>query len=518
MDHAKSPDSIGTVRRERVVVIGLVAALTALRSLVFVVFEGAHFDSDQALVGVMAKHLIEGRAFPVFLYVHPYMLGVQAWMAAPFFLIGGATVPMLKAPLFIINIAIAVLLVVGLERWAGLRPWLAAVPALYFVLAPPGTATALLEAFGANPEPFLMALLLWMIRRRPLLFGAVLAFAVLHREFSIYAAGALVTLRLLDGSWRAVSAWRPVALSAAAFAAVWQAVYLLKQFSSVDGPGTAVRAAVGAGANVGTVVNHICLAPGLLASGISAVLGTHIASLLGAERRPLVEYGLNSHLAQGIDGFWIVLGGGFLAMLGRLVWLAWRRGFRPWHPPYEFPTYLFLIGAQALAVYALLRCGVVSTGTMRYSLLGVLSAVGLTAAYLRAESSSRLRAAAIALTLLWAASSVTDHLRLAREYTTDRPVNARRLLADRLDAEGVRVAYADFWDALSIVFLTNERVIVASTNVVFVEEYQWIVRERSDEAWRIQRSPCPVPGGIDIEGWLFACPPPGWTRQPPAVR
>ena len=35
----------------------------------------------------MAKHISEGRAFPVFIYGDRYMLAVQAWLAAPLFAI-----------------------------------------------------------------------------------------------------------------------------------------------------------------------------------------------------------------------------------------------------------------------------------------------------------------------------------------------------------------------------------------------------------------------------------------------
>ena len=46
----------------------LLAALTVVRSAVFVFWPASHFDSDQAITGLMAKHLAEGRAFPVFWY------------------------------------------------------------------------------------------------------------------------------------------------------------------------------------------------------------------------------------------------------------------------------------------------------------------------------------------------------------------------------------------------------------------------------------------------------------------
>ena len=43
-------------------------------------WEQAQFDSDQAVFGLMAKHLAEGRAFPVFMYGQSYILAVESWM------------------------------------------------------------------------------------------------------------------------------------------------------------------------------------------------------------------------------------------------------------------------------------------------------------------------------------------------------------------------------------------------------------------------------------------------------
>jgi len=487
------------------VVTALLITLTALRSAVFVVFEGSKFDSDQALIGLMAKHIIEGRAFPVFTYMQPYMLGVEAWLAAPFLLVGGVTVPMLKLPLAIINVAVTVLLLRALERWGGLRPALAAVPALFFVLAPPGTTTLFLEASGGNIEPFLIVVLLWMVRRRPLIFGALLAFGVLQREFAIYALGAFVMLRLMDGSVRRAQHWRPVGLSVASFAAVWQAVYLAKQFSSIDGPGTTAGwSLAGSGANVTALLNRVCVDAGQLIPGLRMVFTNHFAALMGAERLPLADFGINSTLSQGVVWMWPVVGVSFILMLGRIGWLMYRRGIRPWQPPFEFATYLFLIGLQALMIYGVLRCGVVAVGTLRYALLGLFAGVGIVAAYLKVESSRALRGIATGVVLIWAAWSGADHGQLALQYVFDRPVNARRVLADRLEQEGIKFAYGDFWQSLSIVYLTNERVIVASTDAVFLLEYQWLVNERSDEAAWIRREPCP--GGIEVVGGLFICP------------
>src|SRR5580765_3196574 len=91
---ATSPLVIQRASRSSTLVLVLVtaAAMVALRALPYLLYEQLAFDSDQAIVGLMAKHLVEGRAFPLFFYGQTYMLAVESWAAAPFFLIAGPTV------------------------------------------------------------------------------------------------------------------------------------------------------------------------------------------------------------------------------------------------------------------------------------------------------------------------------------------------------------------------------------------------------------------------------------------
>ena len=70
--------------RELRLAIAAAVVLVILRSVVPLWYEQFDFDADQAIVGLMAKHLSELRHFPLFFYGQNYMLGVQAWIAVPF--------------------------------------------------------------------------------------------------------------------------------------------------------------------------------------------------------------------------------------------------------------------------------------------------------------------------------------------------------------------------------------------------------------------------------------------------
>ena len=83
----------------------LAVLLVLARSAAFLFWEHIDFDSDQAIVGLMAKHLSEFRTFPLFFYDQNYMLGVQSWIIAPFFWIARPSIAVLKTPLVLLNIA-----------------------------------------------------------------------------------------------------------------------------------------------------------------------------------------------------------------------------------------------------------------------------------------------------------------------------------------------------------------------------------------------------------------------------
>src|SRR5215217_313005 len=113
------------------------AGLIVIRSIVWVCFEQSGFDSDQAVVGLMAKHLAEGRAFPLFYYGQHYMLAVEPWLTAPLFKVFGASVATLKLPLMGINIAVALVLLWILVKKIGVKPADALVISLFVVVPPP---------------------------------------------------------------------------------------------------------------------------------------------------------------------------------------------------------------------------------------------------------------------------------------------------------------------------------------------------------------------------------------------
>jgi hypothetical protein len=487
-------------RAERLVVLTMVATVVVVRAAVFVFWEQAHFDSDQAVIGLMAKQLLERRAFPMFLYGSNYIFAVEPWMAAPVFAVFGASVTTLKLPLLAINIAIALLLVRLLEREAGLRPALAAAASMFFLLPPPGTSMLLVEASGVNVEPFLYAILLWLTRRRPVWFGAIFAVGFLQREFTAYALVALTIVAAIDGRLFTRDAIRRGALATSAAAAVWGGVALLRPYSSAAGPGTSL-ADIRATSNVQEAIGRICFEPRATIEGLRTLIGVHWMRLFGLRVEPLLDFSINSAVRQGVRGGWVLLAAAAVLAVARIL----AAGFRTRSVPREeyFPIYLALVGLISAAAFVLLRCGAI--GPLRYALLTIFIAVGVSAWYLQVERTPALRSAFIALVAAWTCVSAVGHARLWAEYLTHPPAGGKRQLADALQARGIRYGIADYWDAYAISFLTNEQIIMKAEGFPRIYQYDREVEDHINVAVRITRTPCA--GGEEAMPGRYLCRP-----------
>jgi hypothetical protein len=79
--------------------------------------------------------------------------------------------------------------------------------------------------------------------------------------------------------------------------------------------------------------------------------------------------------------------------------------------------------------------------------------------------------------------------------------NPVRELADRLVERHVPVAFAGYWEAYITTFIAQERVRVASSDFVRIQEYQELFFERSGDARLLRQVPCP--GGERVARWYL---------------
>ena len=114
------------------------------------------------------------------------------------------------------------------------------------------------------------------------------------------------------------------------------------------------------------------------------------------------------------------------------------------------------------------------------------------------------RRTAIVLVAAWALPMLADDARTAREYVVSPPTSIHRILADYVTSHRIKYAWAGYWDAYRVTFLSRERVIVASTETVRIPGYQVRVGRNAANAARIVRMPCNE--GSHVAEWCVIDP------------
>jgi hypothetical protein len=488
-------------------VLAIAASMVLLRALPYLLFEQLAFDSDQAINGLMTKHLIEGRAFPLFFYGQTYMLAVEAWAAAPFFLIGGATVTSLRLSILAWNIAFVWLVIEALRRDGAINPWWTLVPASLLALAPPSVATQLMAAQGGIVEPFVWIVALWLLRRRPLWFGLVFAIAFRNREFTAYAIPALLAVELAAGEFSSARLRQWLA-AGVIFMIGWQTIEVIKPRADLLGPGTRGQFIVGlAESQITNLVERADFDRAALIQRTEQLVPQILKWFSGAEqldtRLPISHHPWLAWTA----------GAAFIAATLRLIILlvgasrgnqergiAWRVRARIRTAGFAF----YLIGVGATAIAAFVASKPVLNGYSRYALLGLLLPVGVVAAVLSVERSTALRRLVAGGVVAWALVIAGDHALVASRYIRHPLPNQSRVLADQLISEGTSAAIADYWHAYLVTFVARERVRIASSDFVRIQEYQDAFEQQAPPRVVLSEKPCT--GGRVVSG-VYICRP-----------
>ena len=473
------------MRRERAAAYGLVVVLVLFRSLPFALYEQIQFDSDQAIFGLMAKHLSEGRAFPLFMYGNEYLLAVEAWLAAPWFLVAPPTLLTLSLSLILVNIATALLIVFALERWASLTPWQAFAAAVFFIVPPPIVAGDFVSVSGGNVEPFLYITALWLLRHRPFWSGAVLAVGFLQREFTVYAVPILLLSDLLARRLFTRARIAHWLIAAVTCIAVWEGIQALQPYADLMGPGTSGQLLRGfAGSQIGNLMSRVNVDRSTLSARAHDVVTVHMPHILGSDAfearlrrpRPLMSWLL------------VVV---MLAAAVRLVLLA--RSSK--HAPFAW----FVLGVGILATVMFALTHPVNHEYARYGLLALFIPVGLSGALLALEPHPLIRRLWVAAAIAWALITSLDTARLYTRYA-GAPPSDYRILASALLGRDVRTASAPYWTAYVVTFMTGERVKIASTDFVRIEQYQRLAAENPSTVF-ISEQPC---AGDHVARW-YVC-------------
>lgn len=423
-------------------VLALLAAGLALR-LLYLVTPG--LDSDQAIFGLMAMHVLRGE-LPIFQWGYHYMGTIESFVAAPLMVLFGPT----RFALNLSPVLFSMLFAVASYRFAREAAGrTAALWALAFACFPPiYLVWTAVVARGAYVET--------------LALGTLAAYGALRAANAEQAREERDAL-LLTGLALGLSFWTHLntVVYGGAIALFWL----------IERPRLLLRAIVWAGP------------PFLLASGpfwYGTILAHFDTFLVAAPPSPrfarrlhrLFSYRLPIVLGIHFDGGtrptvpvlgWLLLPIQLTA-LGAVAWLA-----RPAEPQRRrrAARLLLLIAAMLLAVY--LASPFSGADTQRYLMplyTLLVIAPALLVERLRAAAAGRIAAGVgLALLALQAVPAVRgakalDPVELAR-YRAEREQERRLFRA--LDDLGLRAVYADrYWDGARFTFDARERIVFAN--------------------------------------------------------
>ena len=447
-----------------------IALCVLFRSGLYVFAGRISFDSDEAIFGLMAKHIAEGTGFAFFRYGQQYLMAVSSWMAVPFFWIAGPSIAALKFPALILNTVVVGLLVATARRELKLGAGASLLAAGFLLLPPVRFSGKLTEVACGNIEQYLVVLLAWGLRARPVALGVLLSIGILHREFVAYAFGALVLVDLLEA--------RPV-----------------REIFRSRGKTAAIAAAIiVCGLQVGKL--------GTGATGITAPL--HPAFLWHRVWQTPV-WTVKSHLAQMLGYFDVWQPWGQIAAWGiaGFALLAVHAAIRPWALVRKQTFAWFLLFTSLICVIGYgIGAPRIETPGYRYNMLFIFFPISLALFFFALESGKTARLLGTLLLSFWLGVNAFSHAAFYQRFWTNPPVDKDQRLIDDLRARGVRYAAASFWDAYRISFRANEnpRVVNTPPPVTILSYLDASVEERQT-AVEIRRAPCA--SADRVEDWCL---------------
>ncbi|MGX7670523.1 hypothetical protein [Plantactinospora sp. DSM 117369] len=464
-------------------------------------------NSDEAVTGLVARHVAQGREFPLFFYGQYYMGALESYLAAPLFAVLGSSTFVLRLPNLLLYAAFLALM------WQLTRrlytPWLAAATVGLLALGSDRIVKNQLIAGGGypemNPAGALLVLLavnlgLGVVRRPgPAYAGfGLVAGLTLWDDWLILPYVGAATAVLLGFGWRSLNPFQtPVAVR---HGRRWKSGRRRRAVQvEEDSLGGRAGLALGTGLAVGLVpivAHNLTAAPEHRSLAVYAGLGGG-----GAGSWPERLYGgvlLGLPMGTGLcppgrcapwQLWWGVAYPVLLAVAAALAWRALRRATDRANRVRQAGRLALLAGA-ALSLLAYAGSGaaattpvesarylsvlLISTPAVLWPLWSVLTRPDGTGPSWPATSIGTARpgrsrpagaapavrlAAAAPLAGLAASMVLASAALVAAGPELARKAAQRRDLVAGLDRLGVRRFYADYWTCNNIIFLSRERIV-----------------------------------------------------------
>lgn len=442
-------------RPEPLLVIALVGAIlggAALRLWILTSPLGAA-DSDEAVVGLMARHLLHGHASP-FYWGQPYG-GMQepGFVAGAFALVGSSTLALKLVPIALSSVAALLVWRIG-RRTVGERG--AVIAAVVFWAAPTAFVWLSTKERGFYGTTVVLGLLVVLLvlrltQRASWRDAAALGLA---SGCGWYANPQVIYLVLPSLVWLVWSGWRGrrtdllrlwwvAAFGAVVGAAPWLVANVHSDWASLAVPTTPVPT---------TYVERLEL---FFRTGLPIVLGLK------------VPYG----------GHWLVPGAAviYALALAVVVIAVARRGYRCSLLVLIAGAYPFLVSVPPTSFYLI-------EPRYLYFLWPVLA---ILAGRVLADLRPFIQVTAVVALVLGAAVGTASLMEWSRNNPRNYDLAAGDIgpLLSRLQAEKVSEAFADYWVAYRINLETREKVTAASLGYVRYAPYQDVVRASENPAY-----------------------------------
>ncbi|GIG86399.1 hypothetical protein [Plantactinospora endophytica] len=418
--------------------------------LVLLLAEVPPSNSDEAVTGLVARHIAQGRDFPLFFYGQHYMGALESYLAAPLFAVLGSSTFALRLPNLLLYAAFLALMWQLTRRLYS--PWLAAVTVGLLALGSDRILKNQLIAGGGYPEMNPAGALL-------VLLAVNLGLGAVRRTGPAYAGFGLVAGLTLWDDWLILP--YVGAAGALLLGFRWRAL------------GGRSGLALGAGSAVGLVpivLHNLTAAPEHRSLAVYAGLGGGAGSwpdrLHGA-----VLFGLPMGTGLCPPGrctpWQLWWGVAYPVLLGVAVLLAWRALRRATDRVTRVRQAgrLALLAGAATSLLAYAASGAAATSPVesaRYLSVLLISTPAvlwplwsaLTRPYRPVRLAAAVPLAGLAVSMLLASAS----LLVASPELAGRATQRRDLVAG-LDRLGVREFYTDYWTCNTVIFLSRERIV-----------------------------------------------------------
>lgn len=480
-------DAMAAIAPSEKRILAIVLALLCWKNALYVL--GVHFDSDQALLGLVGVKLSHWQGLTVFVYGQRYLFALESWLAAPLFALFGPSITALKLPLFVMQLVVGAVFCRAAFQARLSRPavLLALSP---FLVTTPWMSMSLVAAHGCNPEPFLATALAWVLRRRPFVLGLVSGLLYMVRPFAAYALVALVLLDVLFCRKPFAKRTREWIVTGIGFLLVAGVLtYLAPKGTDFGGPPS----------------------PNLKwnpqwKEDLELTFQTHVLSACGLSPGP-IGYPPLSLKGDALDWLTTLVKWTMAFVIGRVLWGLLRDWRGRWEK-YSFGLYLTAIGLMAWAPMIFLKGMTKDVWAVRYVFLVILALIGLLVLFFQVERSAWVRRGVGAALALKAAVHFGVMASIQFTYAKGPTPNVfmandYRALADYLVEHDITSGIAPYWVSYHVSFLTKERVKLTESDRYAISEYKQLYDRKLPNSVDIQERPCR--GGVRVAAW-YVCP------------